>query len=305
MTESQKLSRERLLVALKGCGLSDELCLAEDGRTVVCVALSAMFCFSKGGERETRARLTKSFGLYCNVAGDRLVWGADPKNGRPRKIAGTEILNVDAWARKVPLSAGLEFVFHGADRKDDASPFTVEGVASDEWPGYVSTYSFSLPVDALSSFKKLVLETARLLTPTFGLANLAAVPHVSLASDSEELAPAVRLIKRFRGLDLSLRSPTAEWLEEQGAVKGAGWMTILSQELIEKLGGSDGRDQSGRQGRFGPRLRRRRRFAGWGPPSAGRPQPIRADADLRPRLEVTGIPSTEHRPRRGVERRTR
>lgn len=227
-----------------GLVLDEKFRVIDAGRIQCCVGLLATFYFLDGNTPEVRETVAKALDRYSGAAGDKLVWGADPFTGTPKRIAGTDIANPRSWMNRIGPKEDMEIVLHGAKDKRDASPYTVEALVHARLPTDLSYFSFALPFEWLSSqpvrsFVQLVLDMCEILAPRHGYAGLGVVPHVDLSRDSAEFAPILALASRFSGLEVDLPWSHVLYLEQEDRIKGVNWITILGDSMVERLGGLD------------------------------------------------------------------
>jgi Protein of unknown function (DUF3396) len=225
-----------------GAGLDSQLRVIDGGRIQCCVGLLATFYFLGGDRPDVRERVAKALDIYRQAIGDKLIWGADPFTGTPKRIAGTDIANPRAWMNRIGPEDDMEIVMHGAADKRDASPYTVEALVHALRPTHLSYFSFALPFEWLTSkspgaFTQLVLDVCNVLAPSHGYAGLGVIPHVDLSRASPEFAPILALVSRFSGLEVDLPWSHLIYLEEEDRIKGINWLTVLDDSWVKKLGG--------------------------------------------------------------------
>ena len=230
-------------LAAHGADLDEQLRVVENGKVVLCVAMTAAFYFHDGDKPDTRNRLAQAFDRYHSATGGALRWGVYPDSRATEPLAGTEMTNLHAWVPRLASQDDAEFFFHGASKKDDASPYTVESVFGPiRRPKELSYLLVSLPFAWVASqpagaFTKLVVEIADLLRPYHGHAGLGIVPHIDFSRDTSEMQHVLALIARFRGLEYDLPWTYLRVLQVNDRIKNIDWLTILDQSWIDRLGG--------------------------------------------------------------------
>jgi hypothetical protein len=229
-------------------GLDEELkAKNEQGEVVACVGLFVTLYFAQGYTQETRLRVVELFERYRKEVGDQLTWGADPKSGKARKLQGAKaqtILDVRAWLPRLRESDYFEPAFQGGSGSADASATYFLAMArparNEEERTELSFASFGLPFSwaagkPAGSFLQLVLDACKIMRPAHGQAGLGiALP---LTGSSSFLRPAVALAARFRGLELESPSDHSRELAKANAIKSINWLSVLSDQWLDKLGG--------------------------------------------------------------------
>jgi hypothetical protein len=224
--------------------LDDKMQTVQNGNVLCAVGLVADFYFLNGADAAVRERITRAFQLYRSAVGDKLVWGADPKTGTPKKLAGTDIANLASWVPQLPPDEALDAMFHGGKKKNDASAYSAQIVARSLYPTYLSHLQFTLPLawvaeHEAAAFTRLVLDVCNILEPSSGYAGLAAIPHVNVSTNSAGMKAALGYISRFSGLELDIPWSHGIYMRNENAIKGINWLTVLDASWVEKLGGQE------------------------------------------------------------------
>jgi Protein of unknown function (DUF3396) len=241
MKPSEGLSEELVRAVL---GL-DELMQVTEKKEVVCtIGLSATFYFLNGADASVRARVVRAFERYQSAVGPSLVWGADPKTGTAKKLAGTQIADLASWVPLLDAQEELDASFHGGKGKYDASPYVVTILARARRPTELSYFRFGLPLAWVAAhkpaaFTELVLDICKLLEPSSGYAGLAVIPHVNADRPDRGFEVALGFAARFRGLEIDLPGSHAIYMEQKDRIKGINWLTILDESWVAKLGGAE------------------------------------------------------------------
>ena len=221
--------------------VDNQMCVVNDGRVVCCVGLIATFYFLDGDRPEVRERVVRAYETYQKAIGDKLIWGADPKTHRPKKLAGTQIANVRSWVSRIAPGDDLEFVYHGGKDKNDANAYMTKALVQVETEGELSYFTFGVPLawlvpHSLQGFVKLVLEVSEILRPEHGYAGFGIIDHVASSSNSD-MAVVTGFAKRFSGLEIDDPGSHSIYLSNTPAIKGVNWLTVLGQSWLDKLGG--------------------------------------------------------------------
>ena len=231
-------------LAEAGVTLDEQLRVVGDGRVICCIGLVIGFYFRHRDGEDIRERTVRTFEKYHAAIGDKFVWGADPKTGAPRKVAGTPITDLRSRLPRLRAHNELEYIFHGGKRKNDGNPYTVRGVTKPEDHDRLSYVTYSLPFEWVTSqepgaFIQLVGGLCDLLAPDYGHAGLGVIPHVGEHGNSREMKWICGMLARFRGLELELPFSHAFSLHKCNVIKGVNWLTILDQPWIDRLGGEE------------------------------------------------------------------
>jgi hypothetical protein len=223
--------------------MDQQMRVVEGGRVRCCVGLLATFYFVNGDRPDVRDRVALAYEAYRTAIGDKLVWGADPKTGRPKKIAGTQHGDVRSWAPKVAPHEELEFVFHGGKDKNDADAYMTQALAfGPRRPGKLSYFTFTVPLawlvaHSLDGFVKLVLDVCGILQPEHGYAGFGIIPHAMERGNSGTMTVVAGFARRFLGLEVDIPVDHAFELSRKPAIKGVNWLTVLGRSWVEKFGG--------------------------------------------------------------------
>jgi Protein of unknown function (DUF3396) len=222
--------------------LDAELRVVEDGKVLCSLGFVATFFVRRVDHPDVRERLVQALELYQSGIGDKLIWGADPKNSRPKKLAGTTLADVRSWMHKVGPSDDFSYVFHGGQNKEDADPYSAHAYVNPNDPAKLSFASFTWPLSwvaehSVEAFAKLVAELAALIGPTHGYAGWAIVTHVKQRGSEPATRYVAAFAQRFRGLEVDQLINHSLILRKKDAIKGINWLTILGSPWVDRLGG--------------------------------------------------------------------
>ncbi|MEO7035113.1 MAG: type VI immunity family protein [Polyangiaceae bacterium] len=221
--------------------LDQQLRAVKNGKVQCNLGFIATFYVRTADQPNLRELAVEALELYQSGVGDKLLWGADPKTGVPKKLAGGKIADVRSWMAKIGPQDDFEYTFHGGKNKDDADPYFANCFVKPDatrlsfvrfgWPlSWVTQYS-------LAAFAKLVDEFSAIIKPSHGYAGWAVVTHVMQSDSRHSMAPVTAFARRFRGLEVEQVTSHAIDLERREAIKGINWLTILGNPWLEKLGG--------------------------------------------------------------------
>lgn len=235
--------------------LDASLQVVVDGQVQCGIGLISTFYFEDGDVLEVRTRLVEAIERYLGAIGDQLIWGGDPKNGRVRRVKGTQILNVRQWYTRLGPQDEFSPVFHGGHNHQDASPYHLIALAEKLRPGQLSSLTFSVPLSWASdkppgSYLQLILGVCQDLQPIHGHAGLAIYLHVNEIGNGAPMPYAVALVSRFRGLELDYGYIYTNRLSKMQKIKGLNWLTILAPDWVERAVGSP--DKSALETALGP-----------------------------------------------------
>ena len=129
---------------------------------------------------------------------------------------------------------------YGGKSKKDASAYHFLAFAKAARPRELSSVTFSVPLSwaasrAQGAYLELVLRAAELLRPEHGYAGLSVILPPREPGQGSDMAYAVPIALRFRGVDLDIAFMQARFMH--AGIKGVNWLTILGDAWIEKLGG--------------------------------------------------------------------
>lgn len=229
---------------------SNRTVVDSDGRVAICFGLAATLYFRDGyTERKRRAALD-CFNEYEPIAGSALTWhcvgAGSNRMSRVSALRNRDMspyLLSDKWNEPNASDHGWAYNWHGGADGDDASPWRIDAYGSPrrytELDGSLSFLQVSVPLggptDAYQRFVQLVLRFCERLSPLhgYGGATLLVSPDRGLAQvHAGEVAG---FAARYPGLEID--RPMSHKLATLHAIKGAGWITVLSRTFVESLGG--------------------------------------------------------------------
>ena len=222
--------------------LDAELRVVASGKVMCSLAFVATFYVRRIDKPDVRERLVKAFELFRAQIGEKFVWAADPKTNRPKKVAGTALVDVRSWMNKIGPSDDFSFVFHGGQTKDDADPYQAIAFVNPYDPESLSFLTISVPLSwvverSFAGFAELVKEMTTIIEPTHGYAGWGIVTHVTHAGTVPAMNYVAAFAQRFRGLEVDLPVDHSLNLRKKKAIKGINWLTILGTPWVDQLGG--------------------------------------------------------------------
>jgi hypothetical protein len=204
------------------------------GRVVLQVGLLVTLYFRKAYTQSVRERVARCFEEWAHP-GKRGFQRLD----RPAERDPAQWLREPDPEGKFEAS-GWEFYWHGGETKEEASGFRIKALgAANQLGDELSFLSASLPlswyVDHSGDFPSLVLHWSQILSPLHGYGGVAILESPRLSIAQTHGAAAYAMARRFPGLEMD--DPLGHVLYLKNAIKGGSWVTVLSQQFIERLGG--------------------------------------------------------------------
>jgi hypothetical protein len=216
----------------------------EDGLVVLQIGFSITFYFKEGHTQPVRERVAQCFDIYRLLCGPHLKW-AHPGNRGFQKLDKPADKDPSQWLREPDsdgqlMSSGWEFYWHGGKTKEEANHFRVTAVGAASRHGdELSFFSASLPLswfaDHEGSFPSLAMKWCQILKPEHGYGGLSILESPRLSIAQTHGAVAYAMARRFPGLELD--DPTTHVLYLKDGIKGGNWLTVLSEQWLDKLGG--------------------------------------------------------------------
>jgi hypothetical protein len=216
------------------------------GRVILRLGLLATWYFHGGHTLEKRRAVADCYDEFQASFGERLRWrvveGGRFSGAKPKRNLATYLLAPGFAAAK--SDKNWAFVYHGGERKEDASDLRIEGLGSSRMecemnPENLSHLTIALPLGFLTErpadFPELALRWSRRLQPFHGYGGIGVLTmhDGALAQMHEE--EVFGIAQRFPGLEVDYPMDHSIWT--QRGVKGGNWITVLSDHWVEKLGG--------------------------------------------------------------------
>lgn len=224
-----------------------ELMTVEDADGVMLkLSLNVEIYFRNAWREDVREAVLAVFNEYREYFGQEFKWTTNPNTGRWKSLKKTPYPYPDEWLLDVPQDEQWEFVFHGGDKKTDASD--VDVVSFGEWitegheaptskESFMSYIYVHFPIDFFvdrdeklpSIFNRWCsLLNAEQAYAGFGLA-------ISHGYETRVDPLVYQLGQRFPGLNISGRISHSEDLVCH--IKTPSWLTAICQPYVNQLGG--------------------------------------------------------------------
>lgn len=216
-----------------------------DGRAILCVGAALTMYFRGGFRQPVRQAVLETVNQYIEWAGPRLKWWFT-EGRRYSPVAKLKSRDMSAYFLSPKYEAAdsdlkWSFAWHGGEHPEDASNIRVEGLGASrievESQDALSYLRVSFPLDI--EWQRLVtvaLQWCERLSPVHGYGGPTLIQPASeeLATLHEGLV--VKRASRHPGLEVD--SPVDHALWTRSAVKGGNWLTVLSDEFVDRLGGT-------------------------------------------------------------------
>lgn len=202
-----------------------------------------LFFFRQSGEVGKRQAVLDVLEEYTRVTGDVYRWTQNPQSGAwKRLIQGwKEYVQPKDWLMDISSKESWEFIYHAGEKAADASDIEIDAYGEDFWgnrdPTMASYLLCQFPLDFFGTpddFASLARDWSARLRPEHGyggfcLARSHGDEHGMASSYEYQLA------QRFPGVDV--RWPLSLCEDLGDAIKGADWLTIVSEHYVDILGG--------------------------------------------------------------------
>ena len=179
---------------------------------------------------------------HCALTGDRYRWTANPKTEKFKRLKngiGSYIHPRD-WLLDQGSHKPWNLLYHGGENGCDASDIQVTAAlrtTRSVRPGFIL---LQFPVDQFDGqtvgLPELAVKWCAALKPEHGYAGLRLAESPCYA-DREGSRYSLQFSRRFQGLDVG--SPFSHFWSLTQSIKGADWLTILSNDFVRKLGGPE------------------------------------------------------------------
>ncbi len=214
------------------------------GCAVLCVGATLTVYFRDGFRSSVREAVLRLVNEYVESAGSRLLWWFT-EGRRYSSTARLKTRDMSAYFLSPKYEAPdsdlkWSFAWHGGDRPEAASSVRIEGLGASrlevESHGALSYLRASFPIEI---DWRVLLEHAvhwgNALRPVHGYGGPCLIPpaHEDVAARHEGLILA--RASRFPGLEVDSPADHALWTKH--AVKGGNWLTLLGDEMLDRLGG--------------------------------------------------------------------
>jgi hypothetical protein len=203
----------------------------------ICASLS-LTLYRKTSLRDALPAVRQCFAEYVARCGDQLMWYANSLTGAFHRFTAAAVES--AIGKLEESAAPFSWIVHGGATQRGLSPFLFEAASrnrADSLDYIRATYPIPPAGADYERFEEGALAWCDRLTPFHGYGGFAfnesPVPHVRQANSRLVFA----LSQRFYGIEVDNPFLTARSAFD--AVKGANWLTILSDPFVNRLNGAD------------------------------------------------------------------
>ena len=181
---------------------------------------------------------------YRKIVGPRFRWTTNPTSGVYKKLPKgfDSYITPDQWIMKAD-DYGWDFIYHGGQRNVDASDVAFEVSTGGAETGYRG-FSYLFCHFPLGTFKESKLDPVKTISkwcswlkPCHGYSGCFLSPCEIFSGGP--LADDMNYSLAFALPGLQINSPSSQMasLDDGMSIKGVDWLTILSEPLLEELGG--------------------------------------------------------------------
>jgi hypothetical protein len=220
----------------------------DEGDVAICFGLAVDFYFRDGQTPEKRRAVLECFSEYERLFETSLRWWVveNKSISSVAKLKNRDMspyLLSPKWETPEAYEEAWSFVWHGGERKEDASPIRMEGFGPSrfaiEHSGELAYLRASFPVNLwanrVEQLLQLVLRWSARLQVVHGYGGLTLIQSLDdgLAQlyESQEYGYGMR----YPGIEIDDPLGTAN--STQQGIKGGNWITLLGAEYLAKLGG--------------------------------------------------------------------
>ena len=215
----------------------DQLLTVETDKGVlfkICLGVALFFTGSQQDEK--RKAVLDILADYRDLVGSELTWTTNPTTGRWKKLKGFDsyITPFDWLPSYGP--GEWEFVYHGGQRRSDAHGFVVLGVLKDEDLSYLHCqFPIDFFIERGHKLPALVQRWCEKLKPEHGYSGFWLGQSYGYAREDEAKILEYKFGQRFPGIQIN--KFTTHSLNLRRGPKGVDWLTVLSGDWLERLGG--------------------------------------------------------------------
>ncbi|TFH85858.1 DUF3396 domain-containing protein [Billgrantia azerbaijanica] len=217
----------------------DQLLTVEtDNGVLFKICLGVALFFTGSQQQEKRQAVLEILADYRDLVGDQLTWTTNPTTGKWKKLQGFDsyITPFDWLPTYGP--GEWEFVYHGGQRRSDANEhsFVALGVLKNNDFSYLyCQFPVDFFVERDQKLPELVRGWCDRLKPEQGHAGFWLGRSFGYERSDEAVILEYKFGQRFSGLQIN--KFTTHSLNLHRGPKGVDWLTILSDQWLEQLGG--------------------------------------------------------------------
>lgn len=194
-------------------------------------------------------QLARATETYLAAFGPAINWFHTEQTGRYKRVTGATLLELPQSIRSADPATGLGVNMHGGSHETDAHPLHFNLYASPLWkPRGISFLKLGASMGNLQSlgdgaFLELAKQISAIAKPGTGNGGLALLTNMAWRNEPQVQAAIFETLSRFPGLNYVpgvIMAKTANT-----GVPCANWLTVLSNELADELGGANALQASG------------------------------------------------------------
>ena len=204
------------------------------------ISFAVMFFYNMSEDRRRQAAILDILDEHCAMTGNIYRWTQNPKTKKWKRLKNgiDSYISPREWVLTNP-DYRWTLIYHSGEKSSDASDvelytFNIGDVPETDMTSFLRVH---LPVTILSDAQGIaerIRHWSELLQPDHGYAGFCLAQSHGYERE-EAVSHEYALAQRFPGLDIYANVPHAMKLGHY--IKGAQWLTILSNEFLEKIGG--------------------------------------------------------------------
>ncbi|MGR2740821.1 type VI immunity family protein [Billgrantia sp. Q4P2] len=219
----------------------DQLLTVEtDNGVLFKICLGVALFFKGDQQQEKRQAVLEILADYRDLVGDQLTWTTNPSTGKWKKLEGFDSY-ITPFDWLPTYGAGQwQFVYHGGQRRSDADnhSFVVLGTGHNDNISYLyCQFPIDFFIEREQKLPALVQQWCEKLKPEHGYAGFWLGQSYGYEDTDEAIILEHKFGQRFPGIQINGFSTHS--LNLHRGPKGVDWLTILSDQWLERLGGLD------------------------------------------------------------------
>lgn len=230
-------------------GIDDALSVKDDeGCTMLQVALAATFYIENAHRDSAREAIGRVCEAYAERYAEHLRWTFNQDTERLDRFESGDGKRLRERLSTHPETREYTLMFRGGEDWYSASPWYLEALGVERRSYNTLSYvRVCFPLLALadtgSPFHEIVLGMCRSLRPVSGYAGISLVESGDTYLSGRYEPVVYQMAQRFPGLEVDYPTAHTLGLSEGRAggpgIKGAGWLTVLSDRWLDEMGGMD------------------------------------------------------------------
>ncbi|MCC6552101.1 MAG: DUF3396 domain-containing protein [Polyangiaceae bacterium] len=230
--------------------LSDHLTVKDPrGQVALQVALTATLYFEAAYSRATREAIASACEYYFCRWGQHLRWALNMAEDRFEPFGSGEGSTPGTWLPALEEDDRFELVYHSGETPLSASAFLLEGYSVERRPyPHFGCLRVAFPLlcfaDGKSSLPDVMLDLCRMTRPVSGYGGIGVVESQEAVVRASHQHIVYSWAQRLPGLEVDFTTSHNNWLPSgreggRDGIKGASWLTALSDRYVAELGGAD------------------------------------------------------------------